>query len=211
MMDKGRNQFPVTTNPLWIACLLCLTAGVVCAEVDENGYAVLIEQSPIHAGTVDPGLGVHKMEVGSTITLTAMPKPGYRFLYWLGAVSTPSSMVTQVEVDGPKIVVAVYERDEFELPLPAVNEERQAGAPLGGGRRRPLALGTGGGLMAASYEYDYTPFTFRRQEEPEIETDPFPVPEDSFPVPEENPIPEPNTLCLLAAGSLLFRRRRRRR
>ena len=81
MTEKGRNLFSAIMPICWTAVLL-LSAGAM-AQADENGYAVLIEQSPIHAGTVNPGLGVHKEAVGSTMTLTALPKPGYRFLYWL--------------------------------------------------------------------------------------------------------------------------------
>jgi hypothetical protein len=79
---KGNNLFSALQASILAAACLLLSAGTgVHAETDANGYAILIEQSPIHAGTVNPGLGVHKMGIGSTMTLIAMPKPGYRFLY----------------------------------------------------------------------------------------------------------------------------------
>lgn len=213
MTEKGRNRLSNSAKVCWIVLLLLSAAAAVYADADENGYAVLIEQSPIHAGTVNPGLGVHKGEVGSTMTLTAMPRPGYRFLYWLGDVSNPSSMATEVQIDAPKIVVAVYERDEFELPLPEVDEGLLNGAPRGGGARRaPLAVGNNSGMFAFYPDFDYSPFRYQRPILPEQEDDDlFPVPENGFPVPgenTENPIPEPTALCLLAAGSILLRLRR---
>lgn len=205
MTEKGRNRFSVVWPGVWMAVLLLsMTASV---HANESGYAVLIEQSPIHAGTVNPGLGVLKADVGSTMTLIAMPKPGYRFLYWLGDVSNPSSLSTQVRIDSPKIVVAVYEREEFELPLTELDESKLAGASRGGAVRNAVSLGGGSGLMAYYPEYDYSPYVIDFPDLPDEENDPFPVPEDDFPVPDETPIPEPTALCLLAVGSVLLRLR----
>ncbi len=217
MTEIGRNQFsagyPICRT---VALLLLILAVAATVRADENGYAVLIEQSPIHAGTVNPGLGVHKADIGSTITLTAMPKPGYRFLYWLGDVNSPASMSTQVRMDAPKIVVAVYERDEFELPLPEMDEGNLAGAPRGGAMRNGTSLRGSSSMMAFYPEYDYLPFFFRSSEQPDIQNDPLPVSDGGIVVPGGNntnpePAPEPATLCLLAAGFVLLRGRRRGR
>jgi len=213
MTEKGHNVFPARRGAmaLWIVCLLLSAGAWVHADADENGYAVLIEQSPIHAGTVNPGLGVHKMGIGSTMTLVAMPKPGYCFLYWLGDVSNPASLATQVQINAPKIVIAVYERDDFELPLPEMAEGLPTGAPLGGATRSSSIGGGGGGsMMTFNPEFDFPSFKFPDFPDPD-ENDPFPVPgeyDDDFPVPGDNPIPEPTTWCLLAAGSVLLRLKR---
>lgn len=206
---RSNNLFSALQASIVAAACLLLSAGTgVHAETDANGYAILIEQSPIHAGTVNPGLGVHKMGIGSTMTLIAMPKPGYRFLYWLGDVSSPASMATQVQIDAPKIVVAVYERDEFELPLTEAAEGLPSGAPYGGARAAPAVQGGGsGGMMAFYPEFDFSYKPFQFPDLPE-KNDPFPVPgdrNDDFPVPDENPIPEPTTWCLLAAGAVWLR------
>jgi hypothetical protein len=211
MTEQRDNLIPaLRVTILGIACLLFSAGTRVCAETDENGYAILIEQSPIHAGTVNPGLGVHKMGIGSTMTLVAMPKPGYRFLYWLGDVSNPASMATQVQIDAPKIVVAVYERDEFEMPLTETAEGLPSGAPHGGAMYTPTATGSGVSMMAFTPIPDFTTQSFKFPDLPD-EDDPFPVPDeldDDFPVPGDNPIPEPTTWCLLAAGSVLLRLKR---
>lgn len=211
MTEKERTTFFKGIKGLWLAAWVLCTVGTLLADTEENGYAVLIEQSPIHAGTINPGLGIHKMAVGATITLTAMPKPGYRFLYWVGDVSNPASMATQMRVDAPKIVIAVYERDEFEIPL-EISQEIPSGAPMGGAIRNNTMVGGGGGAMMTFYpEFEYASFQWPDWPEPE-ENDPFPVPGDEpdkdFPVPGDQPIPEPTTMCLLAAGAVLLRFKR---
>ena len=205
MSETNQTKVSKRMKGLWLAVLLLGAAGAAFADTDENGYAVLIEQSPIHAGTVNPGLGVHKIPVGATITLAAMPKPGYRFLYWVGDVSNPASMATDVRVDAPKIVIAVYERDEFEIPL-EVSRQMPAGYPQGGAVSSPTAIGGGTAMMEfyPEQEYGYTSYTWPDEEI----NDPFPVPGDStndIPVPDDNPIPEPTTVCLLCAGAVLLR------
>jgi hypothetical protein len=211
MSEKLTKECKQGMKGFTLATLLLAAVAAVAADTDENGYAVLIEQSPIHAGTINPGLGVHKMAVGATLTLTAMPKPGYRFLYWLGDVSDPASMATQVRVDAPKIVIAVYERDDFEIPL-EVSRSFPAGAPQGGAVSTPLTVSGGNvGMMAYYPEIEYA--SYQWPDWPQEENDPFPVPGDEtdqdFPVPDENPIPEPTTVCLLAAGAVLLRLKRK--
>ena len=209
MSKTNRTKVSKRMKGLWLAVLLLGAAGAAFADTDENGYAVLIEQSPIHAGTINPGLGVHKIPVGATITLAAMPKPGYRFLYWVGDVSNPTSMATDVRVDAPKIVIAVYERDEFEIPL-EVSRQMPAGYPQGGSVSSPTSIGGGTAMMEFYPEQEYKYASYTWPDWPDEETnDPFPVPGDStdniIPVPGDNPIPEPTTVCLLCAGAVLLR------
>jgi hypothetical protein len=115
--------------------------------------------------------------------LTAVPKSGYRFVYWLGDVSDPTANSTIVYLDAPKIVIAVFERSEYDF---LAAEERSQSRPVGGlsSSGADYSRGGGGGGIGR------IPSQREREEEP---------PEGDFPVPE--PIPEPATGVLLVLGS----------
>lgn len=100
-------------------------------------YELCIEQSPAKAGTVTPASGTHRFSSDATVPISADPQPGYRFAYWLGDVSEPSAAQTTVYVDGPKIIVAVFE------PTDRRRYEREFSLGGGGG-------GTGGLLPTAT-------------------------------------------------------------
>jgi len=159
---------------------------------------LLLRQNPADAGIVTPAAGIHSFEEGSTITLTAAPKPGYEFVCWLGDVSDPTSSSTFLTLDAPKIVVAVFERAEFEFMV-AAGELRERSMAIGGvvssagDYRQQGFIGSGGRRRASSARYELPD---------EWEWPDFPVPDegDEFPVPEK--IPEPATMLLLLAGGL---------
>ncbi len=89
-----------------IAIIVCwLFAPAYCQTPD---VALLLQQTPSKGGAITPIAGVHHFELNSRITLTAAPKPGYQFLYWLGDVSDPGAIKTVVYLDKPKIVVAIF-------------------------------------------------------------------------------------------------------
>ena len=159
------------------------------------GYSLLIEQSPVDAGKVAPQLGVYKAELDEVVTLTAIAKPGYQFVYWLGDVTDPGTNETTILVDSPKIVIAVFERSEFELLLEA---GIVSGRGRGGLRGRPDFKPRRGGGAAGGMP-------------PEEEK---PPPGHEFPVPENDveKIPEPATAALLGLGaaSLVVGRRQRK-
>ncbi|RKY05836.1 MAG: hypothetical protein DRP65_12560 [Planctomycetota bacterium] len=164
----------------------------------DMGYSLLIEQSPIGAGKVAPQLGVYKAGLDEVVTLTAIAKPGYQFVYWLGDVTDPTINETTILVDSPKIVIAVFERSEFDLPL-----EAGIVSGLGGGglHRVPDFRPRGGGGGGGQFQKPPEPV-----EPSEPLEDDFPVPAEPFPVPEndDEEIPEPATAALFGLGTLLL-------
>ncbi|UCF44045.1 MAG: PEP-CTERM sorting domain-containing protein [Planctomycetota bacterium] len=193
------------------ALVLCVSLQPAYGQI--NDPALLLQQSPADGGTITPAVGVHKLEFGSEVTLTAVPKPGYQFVYWMGDVSDPAASNTTVYLDGPKIIIAVFERAEFE----ALVVEAASHIAPGGGLFRSISQATQAGFGG--------PGGKRRQgirvpEEPPDDDDDqgedFPVPEgEDFPVPEGGEdfpvpaIPEPATVLLLGLGSLALLRKRR--
>jgi hypothetical protein len=158
---------------------ICLTLAVCATAFAGGNYAVLMQESPAGAGEIQPGIGVHKFGVNEKVTLNTVPKKGYKFVYWLGDVSDPTANRTTMSVDGPKIVIAVFERDAYELP--------SASAAVCQG---PAGLTPRYDVLSSGSPDPYTP-----PDDPDDPDDP------------DNPVPEPGTMILLTSGVFILRKR----
>ncbi|MBN2455260.1 MAG: PEP-CTERM sorting domain-containing protein [Sedimentisphaerales bacterium] len=182
---------------LYLFVIIALfSGGHVYGQID--GTALMLQKTPAQGGSVTPEPGLHRFSQDSEITLTAIAKSGYQFVYWIGDVTTPTANQTTVYLDAPKIIIAVFERTEFEFVAAA--ELMSESSPIGGLSRSAGDYGNqgysgGGAKRPHKFRFPTMP---DEEEEPEEE---FPVPEKEpdFPVPE---VPEPATVLLLGLGTL---------
>lgn len=189
--------------------MLCVAGARYCNAAK---LAMMLQQSPVEGGSVEPGIGVHKFDRDTNVKLRAVPKPGYQFVCWLGDVAEPTVSNTSAYLDSPKIIIAVFERAQYESMAVA---DALFNRPGGGLRRSPgdiVAQGSGGGGAKRPHKY-YGPSW---PEDDEDLPDDLEVPDqgqgidvpdqpDQLPVPE---VPEPATVILLGSGAVFTLRRK---
>ncbi|MEN6384407.1 MAG: PEP-CTERM sorting domain-containing protein [Phycisphaerales bacterium] len=171
---------------LLVSCILLCSFYTVFAQ---GNYDVYMQESPAGSGTIRPGIGVHTFKASENVTLTTAPKAGYHFVGWLGDVRDPSANRTSLVVDGPKIIIAVFERDEYAF------EEKGPQISVG-----PEAL------YPRYDNYTNNTGTWSPPYNPPDYPDPDPDPGKGPPVPE---VPEPATMMLFALGTWLVHRNRK--
>ena len=170
---------------IFTICLLIIFAGSAYCDSD-NDYAVLVQETPAGAGSINPGIGVHSFSADEMVTITTVPRKGYHFVCWLGDVTDPGANRTTFAVDGPKIIIAVFERDAYDFS----GMSTQAGSgnsvltPLSGNFTSPVYAG------GTVNDYDYP-------DSPDYPDNPI------------EPVPEPTTAVLLATGCYLYLNKRR--
>ena len=160
------------------------------ASARAKDVILLLKQSPIKGGDLSPLAGTYHFEPGSEVALTATPKPGYRFLHWLGDVSDPTATKTTVHLNKPKIVVAVFEQNDSRLST-FEGQPIVGGGGGGGVFSNPTDLSWPGGFIAGGGS-----------------TRPPAQPTINIPIGGNQPVPEPATGVLLLVGGLLALRRR---
>ncbi len=122
-----------------IAIIMCrLTIPAYCQTKD---VVLLLEQTPVKGGEINPVAGVHYFKPGSEVMLTAVPKPGYKFIHWLGEVSDATASSTVVYLNKPKVIIAVFEQAKHGISPDG------DGLPIGGGG------GAGGGLFPTALDF----------------------------------------------------------
>jgi hypothetical protein len=156
-----------------------------------NNVALLLQQTPSKGGAITPDAGVYHFEMNSEVTLTAAPKPGYQFVYWLGDVSDPKAVSTMVYLNKPKIVIAVFEQSGYGVP--EVEKGFSGGGGGGGGGSGfvspALTFGQAGSISGVAGGV-----------KPKIHKSAYP---------KSEVIPEPATSVLLLFGSAFALVRRR--
>ena len=178
-----------------ITLLLCLAVPAYC---DQDGTALMLEMSPSEGGYLNIVPGVYTYDRFAEVTLTATPKPGYQFVYWLGNVTNATTGTTTVLLDSPKMVIAVFERSKFET-VELESDYMGGGEGSGGlvpsrGESGSALEDVGGNMQPPGQHLPKIPHN-------------VPVPgkgEGDFPV------PEPATVTLLFAGFLMLAKSRRR-
>lgn len=187
----------------WFLALAVVLAGLglldpACGQTP--GVVLLVQQTPAKAGTTFPSPGVHNFSQNEEVTLTAIPHPGYRFVYWLGDVSEPVATRTVAYLDKPKIVVAVFDRIEYETM------EARSGVSAtttGASSARSGLIAGSSGISSGGGGISSSGTSGGSSNGTDAEDLPPPLPEP------EPPIPEPATAVLLALGGLYALTRRR--
>jgi len=165
-----------------------LFAPAFCQSSD---VSLLLQQTPGKGGAITPDPGVYHFKLNSSVTLTATPKPGYQFAYWIGDVSDPSAVSTMVYLDKPKIIIAVFEQSGYGVP--AVEKGFSGGGGGGGGGSGfvspVMTFGQAGSISGVAGGV-----------KPKVYKSPYP---------KSEVIPEPATGVLLVLGSVFAFARRR--
>jgi hypothetical protein len=162
-------------------------AACISSIASATDYVVMLQQTPVQGGIVTPGSGVHNVPANSSMSITATPKPGYQFVYWLGDVVDSSSQTTTVAANAPKLVIAVFQRDQYELPFQEPQAPDSAGSDEGGLTHNYVSINGGGDISPAT---GYPTYNLPTQKPPENKEPPVPT-------------PEPATMILFALGAAL--------
>jgi hypothetical protein len=184
-MKQRDSIFPGVQSLILIVAAITggLSQTSYCRTARLEDVTLFIQHTPTEGGTITPSAGVHHFAPNSQVTLTAVPRSGYQFVYWLGDVGDPTAGSTTVLLDKPKVVIAVFESLEQDYCA-----------------RGSSAGGAGGGMIAAGSE-------FGQQGWMESHSRPIEPTRPSLPRFPAADVPEPGTLLLLGLGAVIARKR----
>ena len=133
----------ILTFVVWRGVLLAIAiiagGALAPAYCQTSDVALLLQQTPDKGGVTTPVSGIYHFAPNSEVTLSAIPSPGYQFVYWLGDVSDPTASSTVAYLDKSKVVIAVFEQVEFSI--------------LDVADSAPVGVAGGGGLIGAAADY----------------------------------------------------------
>jgi len=181
---KRRSSIFFGLHSLLLVLLIMAAGSSQTAHGRMRSVRLFLQQTPLQGGIISPSAGLYHYKPNAQITLTAIPEPGYDFVYWLGDVSDPTACNTTVYLNGSKVIIAVFEPTEYDS-----SSDKQ-----------PLPAG-GGGAMAVPGVPDYG-----RQGFSSAGGGPA---DSSSSLQATAAIPEPATLVLLGLGGIILGRSRR--
>jgi hypothetical protein len=170
-----------------LATIFTIAGAIKPAYGANRAVDLLIQQSPVKGGNITPIAGLHHFALDSEVAITALPQTGYRFAHWLGDVSDPKAISTTVQLNGSKVIVAVFEPVEYDF---VAGEKVIRAGSGGGGRLFPVApdysrqgfSGGGGGSVVPKVRSSNVPIEYTVS------------------------IPEPATVLILGLGVLFAKR-----
>lgn len=172
--------------------VVMIACGLFAPAYCRADVVLLLEQTPVKGGEITPVAGVYHFAPGSEVTLTAIPKPGYQFVHWLGDVSDPMATNTVVYLNKPKVIIAVFEQTEHGISADGEGPPTAGGGAPGGLFPTAVDLGRPGGFSGGGGAKPQPPhFTYI------IGNKPAPQ------------VPEPATGALLLLGGLFALARKR--
>lgn len=197
---KRRSHILLGLRAIILAAVVILVSLGGSAYCQTEGVSLLLQQIPDQGGTITPSVGVHHLKPNSEIVLTATARPGYQFICWLGDVSDPKASSTVAYINGPKIIIALFERTEYENLL------TPTGTAGGGGSG---ASGSASGGSTSSFANPSGLMIGGGGGKPKVLLPaPAPWPINIEPSAPKPTVPEPATVILLALGSLFTFARR---
>lgn len=196
----GRYHF-IGWQGVIVAILVSMGVLLGPAYCQVPGVMLLLQQSPAQGGTIIPNAGVYDYAPNAQVTITAVAKPGYHFVYWLGDVTDPTSSTTVALLDKPKIIIAVFQQNEYDVLATGASGGGMHTSSAGGSTSFSQSTSGGGS----------TPTPPDNPKETEPEPPPVPPGPPEPPIPPEPPtppVPEPATVVLLSLGGLALLKRR---